>query len=315
MTLHAQPRDSIDSLDEMLGPAQGRYFGAGFREVGSTLDVTSNINGDLSAVAHLSYPESWSIDSAGRPRRAHVSSIDAIVLSLQLVDLLSPELDTLENSRLRVASVLLRAGAEPWYDIKCVPVTLSGEHRIGGYTVQGRVGGVKVAIQLEASENSFVGSADEHIAHAPNVYRELFKQTLTATDVVALDLQRGELHAKHRWSHSAGDTAPVGVGAAGWPSPTIIDYLVTMGQLTQALVYAVSGTNRATAGPLWMRSMSIVTQNNSTLARDSFSTATRIVHDRTFERGDQRVHDVAVQSQSTDGAHATSTLAYTEGLR
>lgn len=108
--------------------------------------------------------------------------------------------------------------------------------------------------------------------------------------------------------------AASGVEADWWPGLTIIDYLVVLGQMTQALVYSSAGLSRADAGALWMRTMQIERLRPPAEA-SAFESEARILRDRVFERTGQRLHDVEVVATTTTDVRARSTLAYAEASR
>lgn len=70
-------------IESVLGPAIERYFAFGYRRVSHDLShvFLPDQAMELHAIGTATYPNDWSIDSQGRPREAHLSSVDAITLA------------------------------------------------------------------------------------------------------------------------------------------------------------------------------------------------------------------------------------------
>lgn len=295
-----------DPLDTYLGPSEGRYFSSGYRHVQHQVDASAG-DSSLHAVGRLRYPDDWSVDGAGRRRVPHLSSIDAVTLSLLALEQTMPAVGDVNLEHLYVASIRLRAGATPWEHLDNVPVQLACTHDATGIHLDGTAGNIRVQIRIaDSHRREPVGRAGQ------SVYGELFRTTRCRT----VDLQHVG-HAALVGSHFVDfslEEEPEGLEAGCWPGLTVLDYLVTLGQITQALVYSSAGLNRASAGPLWMRTMRVerdATPNRA--AEANFLSRAKITRDRVIERARERLHDVQVVVQTTSGVRATSTLAYTEG--
>lgn len=299
-------------LESLLGPDEDRYFASGYRSVNYALDFSAVARnaGEVRAGARVRYPERWSAAGSGPARAAHLSSVDAVILPLLALEEVASDVERRRLGRFRVVSINLRAGSSPWLALDSVPVEFTAGEDAGAIQLSGHTGNIRfeilAATQGVSSERSPVSSGH------PSVYGGLFQCTQTLSTVTALDPASGELIASHTIAHPDGDTAGPGFEAELWASPTVIDYLVTMGQLTQALVYASAGTTRAEAGPLWMRTMRIHIREPQPHLPIRFGTTTRLLRDRLLTRGGGTLHDVTVESVSTSGVHARSTLAYKE---
>lgn len=118
-----QPR----TLEDVLGPSQGRFFGDGYRGVRHVLETAPETTEHAGAewLARVSYPPNWSKDEAGISRRPHLSTVDAVVLPLKALDAL--DVEESDPSRLTTAHVSridLRAGSEPWFELDSVPLSI-----------------------------------------------------------------------------------------------------------------------------------------------------------------------------------------------
>lgn len=301
------------SIEELLGPSEERYFATGYRTVRYSLgSLHTAPSGATEAVGSITYPVHWSTGRDGTPAAPHLSSVDAVALSLQLAEDIAPAEDLQALSHLRVGAIELRAGTRPWLNIGAVPMTLAVETRGTSRHLVAHVGNMRVRIELVRASSIPSPARHQLPTTKETVYGGLFQSTRGRSLVEHLDTELGVLHGSHSINVAIMRSPVGGVEASQWASPTVIDYLVTMGQLTQALVYASAETTRSEAGPLWMRTMKIRIHEQQRSFPARFATTTRILHDRVLERRDRRIHDVLVESSATSGVSARSTLAYEE---
>ncbi|MFK4762059.1 AvrD family protein [Microbacterium sp. ZW T5_45] len=317
MTLSAEPQEhpaaGTRSIEDLLGPSEERYFAAGYRGVQYALEAARVGSSHLTkGVGRVAYPLHWSAGRNGTPATPHLSSVDAVVLSLQLAEIASPSVSTLSLEDLRVGAIELRAGARPWLAVDAVPITLAVEPHAESCSLIGNVGNMRVRIELVRAVPSPRSVQLPPPTANETVYGGLFQSANAQSLIQSLDTNLGILRGTHTIEVTSPRTPADGVEALLWPSPTVIDYLVTMGQLTQALVYSSAGTTRSEAGSLWMRTMNIRIQGHPRPFPVRFDTTTTILHDRVLDRGGNRIHDVLVESSATSGVTARSTLAYEE---
>ncbi|WP_162903877.1 AvrD family protein [Leucobacter sp. wl10] len=299
------------SFDYWLGAEQSRYFGAGYRDVTYT-DLAWN---DGQATAGVLYPEGWSLDENDRPRQAHLSSVDAVVLAL-----MAAQARCLDPSSLAAACIVgveLRAGPEPWTKLDAVPIELLAAQRdaaTGVIELSVRAGNIGARIQLSGAllrEHDVRPTIQGRPRH--DVYPDSFASIRGRTRILEWDLPGRTVTAEHCFDL----VAPVrdlftGIQANAWPSATVIDYLVTMGQMTQALVCAVKGIQRTDMGNLWMRTMSIKANGFPSELPTMLTTRTRLVRERALNRDGVIIHDLLSASSSSDGVEASARLAFFE---
>ncbi|GMA23288.1 hypothetical protein GCM10025864_10470 [Luteimicrobium album] len=245
----------LASLEDLLGPSEGRYFAAGYRNVRHTLSTPRPEGSTLTATATAHYPRDWSTDGSGRPRTPHLSSVDAVVLTtLALEDALGPG-----AARQWVRDVELRSGTEPWWDLDTVPVTVSSEPSDDGARYRGTVGNIRAVVHLAGEAAASSGAAVPPDV-GPSVYHDAYRRTECTTWVRPVDRVAQDVRATHEFAVDGPDapSGASGIESAYHPALTVVDYLVTMGQLTQVLVYELAGTARAAVGNLWMRSLRIL---------------------------------------------------------
>ena len=291
-------------IERVLGPARSRYFGAGYRDVRYSISPAGSEK-DALETATVSYPQRWSVDGEGRPRSPHLSSIDAIALSLMFLE---ARLTGSANDLLRhtyVTAIDLRAESRPWLLLDGIPLSLTPLETPTGIRVQGRVGNIRVAIDLATAPG---------IAHEPggrSVYGSLF-QTTECDSFVDGGTAGMKINGVHRMQYSPDAAPPSGVESDWWPGATMIDYFVALGQITQALVYQAAGVSRGAAGALWMRTMQIRRPRPPLLRCGEFTSTAEIMRDRLLDRAGTRVHDVEVVAETSTDVTAHSTVAYWE---
>lgn len=113
--------------------------------------------------------------------------------------------------------------------------------------------------------------------------------------------------------HSAGlasEAGLVGLEADYWPALTAVDYLVTMGQMAQALIELRRGAGRS--GTLWMRSVSIRLADTPQPLPAAIDSSMSAIRDKLIERGDHHYRDIAVEATTSNRVHVNARLALEE---
>ena len=268
----ATPFTPLASVDDRLGPAAGRFFGAGFRRVTYAVrDVTTSVAPDLAhtttATVGVAYPRDWS-RKRSTELRPHFSTVDAIVLASDLAVLGIADarhLDRADTARAHVRSLRISAANRPQEDLDALPATVvardAGGTADGGVVtrVDCRIGTMRIRCEVEHPSGvprpgvrehtdpvDVLGPADRRYFGAGfrawqqdvrDVRIDLEDQRADATLHVALD----------RTSEGA---PPAGTTPAG---VTTVDAFVTALQLGQVLLYELDGVGRAESDTLWMR--------------------------------------------------------------
>src|SRR5262249_53707404 len=78
-----------ECIDDLLGSAAQRFFGDGHRRISQLLrDITVHSDGAgghrVLGCASVSYPPDWSVKNSAAELRPHLSTIDALLLSVAL---------------------------------------------------------------------------------------------------------------------------------------------------------------------------------------------------------------------------------------
>ncbi len=301
-------------LEDLLGPADGRYFGAGHRKVTYGVAGARGADADrVDVVGRVDYPSDWSLNSDGTPRLPHLSSVDAVVFAALAAKTLLGQLSSdVESTWIR--GVELRGGAAPWLDLLRIPISMTVDHPDGfdpSLPVRAQIGNIRARLDLGTRAGS---SSDLDPGDSWSVYGMPANRISPKTTIEVLERDRGVLRACHEFEASPVKFAacPSGIEAAYWPAMTIVDYLVTMGQLTQALVYEVSERGRGQMSNLWMRTMRIDGVAQPETLPTQIITSTELRRDRIIDRPSGRIHDLRVVSLASNGVVAEATLAYTE---
>ncbi|GAA2030883.1 AvrD family protein [Yaniella flava] len=307
-----QMTDKPLQIKEFLGPAEDRYFAQGYQSVLYSLhSVIKAHSGLAEAVCEVVYPPRWSARHRDEECSVpHLSSVDAVILSLKLLENISSVEELNALSLYRVSCIDLTAGSRPWLRLEAVPIRLSFKYDKGSLVSKAQVGNIRVGITL-VKDNS--GSRLCSLPRGPEtVYSHLFQTTEGNSLVQSLNSEHGILRSEHDLRANNATFSAPGIEALRWPSVTVIDYLVTMGQLTQVLVYSYAGTSRSEAGALWMRTMKIRIDKPSAPLPVNFKAETKILRDQVWKIDGKRIHDVKVESSASSGASAQATLAYEE---
>ncbi|MEV0277003.1 AvrD family protein [Streptomyces sp. NPDC050610] len=281
----SEERLIFDSLDACLGPRGSRFFGTGYKRVGQQLhhieaDGLTGPGAGADARATLTYPADWSRKAAGRELRPHLSSIDALVLAASLAEIHlngAHGLDDEQRRRTWLRTADIRAGSRPHEDLTDFAVSARLAHTgpAGPADAAGtgpntpvssvydcRIGELKVRCDFvheaggagprgparyETDEEALGAARTRHYGagykahshHADGVSVDLAEQQVRARQFVVPSVER--LHEAH------------GAEAAYAPSVSLVDTLVCVAQLAQALLYAQDGVDRGRSNTLWMR--------------------------------------------------------------
>lgn len=309
------------AIESVLGPAIERYFAFGYRRVSHDLShvFLPDQAMELHAIGTATYPNDWSIDSQGRPREAHLSSVDAITLAALAFERFA-DLHARNAAGSYITTVQLRSGPEPWWDLTQVPVSMRFSLLENNHvSLRGEVGNMRVGLTVDQSCTTEFDSSNEATFESVVggcAYGWLLQTSSSEIALKAFDPERRVLTAEHRVHAAPQDPHPVrGLESAYRPAATAIDYLVAMGQLAQALIYECRGGNRSTVDNLWMRSMTISIDSKPQRVPCSFGSSTELVRDVIQPRINPHTHDVEVRSRTSNGVRATAKLAYHDRRR
>lgn len=300
------------SLEDALGPAAGRFFGAGYRGVTHTLEGGLLQPDAFKGTGKVEYPRDWSTRADGSPRTPHLSTIDAVLLPLQAIEQAWPG-----RPGDYVRGIHLRAGNRPWLELADVPVAahISQSTSQGGdlRNFSAITGNIKAQIYLANAASEIELMEESNPFEVSDVYRDLYRSTEGTTMLTQIDSETGALTAFHEFSSRSErpGVRPDGLESCYWPALSVVDYLVTMGQIVQVLIEERLGGDR-TNGQLWMRTMSIHLTSPPEQLPAAITTRTIPIDERVIDRGGQRLRLIATDSKSSNGVQVKAQLAHVE---
>jgi avirulence D protein (AvrD) len=262
----------LDSVSDYLGPAETRFFGHGFRRAthvvrSVTVESTSD-SGVVGCLVDVGYPVDWSRKSVSQDLRPHLSTVDMLVLGVQLSEahlVCGLGLDDAQRRAAVVRRIELRAGNEPQEDL----TGMHGSARLVSTTeleddpgrslsvYDCRVGVMRATCHLEhATRTARTGSwrADSlaDILGEPHerYYGAGFTTRGQTVETVRVDRSASRASAGLRLL----DAEERGAGLDGdqLAGPTLVDGFVAVLQLAQILMYELDSLRREDTNTLWM---------------------------------------------------------------
>lgn len=248
-------------IEDYLGPAATRFFGAGYRrahhEVGN-VEVTGE---GVTASVSVRYPPDWSRKAAGVDLRPHLSTVDTFVLGAQLAEVYLAGAHGLDASSRRKAwlrRVTIRAGTTPQEDLTDLPATLRRRESTtaGVSVVDCSIGAMRIRLEVShpaggppvtgrhATLPDALGPAGERY-YGTGFSRQ--SHALTDVDADTSDwTARAAVRLDDRFTGSSG------IEGAYRPSVSMVDCFVVNLQLAQVLLYELDSLSRTETNTLWM---------------------------------------------------------------
>lgn len=262
------------NIDDYLGPAEHRFFGAGYKRADHRLDsVMSGTDGTrapwVSAVASVMYPSDWS-RKGEVDQRPHLSTIDVFVLGMQLSEILLSSQVGLTEEQLRTAWVRcarIKAGSKPVEDnLTGLKVSARLDRTQPFDDLPGRqvsvmkccVGALTIETEID---HASPGGDTEHgievaLLSGPDIstYGEAFKTHHQRVGNMFVSPDRLHATAQVWFEAKDHDSALRGIEGHFQPATGMIDMFVVALQLGQVMLYELDGLTRAESNTLWMRS-------------------------------------------------------------
>ncbi|GIG21699.1 hypothetical protein Cch01nite_24230 [Cellulomonas chitinilytica] len=272
---------TFGSVDDYLGPADERFFGAGYRR--SELDLSDVEVGPDTAEGTLAvgYPSDWSRKKVGIDLRPHLSTVDGLLVAVQLTDaLLTNRLGLSQAGRAAVelTKIVVQAGTEPDEDLGALPVraavrrSTTDDDGRSSTVVDVSVGRMRLRCHVAhpaAAPGADAGSRtvlDVLGDPARRFWGEGYRASRQAIRDVVVDVAR--LHATADLT-TATLPATVDEGLGGRPDPvTVVDAFVSSLQVFQILLYELDGLSRAESNTLWMQQTTLTLDPERRDARD-----------------------------------------------
>jgi len=308
------------SIDDLLGPADTRFFGAGYRRIHQSLNDLAPGASDWSrstGTAQIRYPLDWSRKSTG-VLRPHLSTVDVIALAVRVAEtsvVHRHQLTASQQDALTLDQVSLRAGTTPSEDLDAVPVSAVRDARSSDATHASfdcRIGTMKATVLIShrdigALTDAGIGGGDQ----VPLVESRLSGFT------AAYQTRTHDIEQVHVDTGSGTCTARVFVRDAGacidppglLTPPTVMDSIIVIAQLAQALMYAIDDLDRTTSQTLWMRHVTARTPQTMPSLHDTVHASTSLSKTQRVRLGDQSWR-VTTMTGTLAGFHLDFSLAH-----
>lgn len=270
------------SADDLLGPAEQRFFGSGYRRIGQRLQgltfQDAATERPLTATAAVTYPADWSRKRDDVILRPHLSTIDALIFGARLAEHLvsrSRGLSTRQRAEMWLRRVEIKAGPKPdetgldslpasagllgsvdTADVAPGRMVSAVDCRVGGMTLRVDVDHESDCAVIDAATNTWAEPASSAYHDG---YRDR-EHSITALelDADALAVRADVLIGA---SQSASSPATAGIESAYEPAVSLIDAFVVALQLGQILLYRLDGIERGESNTLWMRRTVITSES------------------------------------------------------
>jgi avirulence D protein (AvrD) len=286
---------SLRSVDEYLGDAERRFFGAGFRRVQYRFgEVRIESFGSLETTVGVAYPVDWSTKSASADLRPHLSTVDALLVAVHMSEMYlthSRRLTEAGRARSWVRGVKIIAGSSPDEDLDELGVrtvamqTRADSGSLCGFVsvLQTQIGGMRVRCEIEHEGGNPVEASavydrpDDLLGPAVNrYYGDGFKTRAHRVVDVAANLAEVRATASVEFHGESSDVdRDGGLEGAYFPAPTMVDCFVINLQLAQLLLYEMDSMQRSESNTLWMRQTTLaVREPHRTLRGGSIVTTT-----------------------------------------
>ncbi len=259
---------AFESIDDYLGPADGRFFGSGYRRAEYHVSdvVVTPLTGTRSTIS-IRYPADWSKKKDGVDLRPHLSTVDMLVLGVQLSEAHLTHAHGLDAAARRdcwLRKVTLRAGTAPQEDLVGMEGTAglremtpaAGGDFVSTYDCV--IGAMRARCEIQhpvgraATGTAAFGSIDDVLDDAATRYYGTgFTTQRHRISDVGVDLVN--LRASGDVSIEPTGAVPAeGIDGAGQPSVSLVDCFVTNLQLAQILMYELDSIRRQDSNTLWM---------------------------------------------------------------
>ncbi|MDP3949527.1 AvrD family protein [Microbacterium sp.] len=311
--------DAVNGISDWLGPSDRRYLGQGYRRVRHKLSPLTVIETDplvAESEASVDYPEDWSRKSAIADRQAHLSTVDAVILSalcagpaLQVRRQLSDD----DLGAARIDCVDIRAGSTPTRVDNAVPIKTTfeaGSDLDGGRSrslIRSQLGSLHTRTVISHPKMGSNTTPERPQPAAPGIYSDMFRFTEHAQRVSAVDPEAGSITVEHELEPLAVTTS--GLESEMWPCVSYVDCIVIAGQMAQILVHAQDGSSRETTSNLWMRKASLRAHHPDRRKRLQATSTMHLTGRRVIARDDGLLHAIDVEIADLYGMEVKASLA------
>ncbi|MGX6608541.1 AvrD family protein, partial [Micromonosporaceae bacterium Da 78-11] len=290
---------SLESIEDYLGPAGSRFFGAGYRRVNYrvldlVVDEPTDERAELRAAVAVEYPADWSRKQADTDLRPHLSTIDVLILAARFAESALTRTYALEPGQVHRAwlrRVEIKAGPTPYEEgLGRVPVRARLRDTVADVSLPGarlsqvdcEVGNMRIRCEIvhEDAAQRPVRTGSLPPAGPGRLYGDGFAHYRQELGNVLVDVTRQRASAVAEVLPAPGHELTGGLEAGYAPSFGAIDSFVISLQLGQVLLYELDGLARADSSTLWMRQTTIVADTPYRSATGAVPVAASLVDSR-----------------------------------
>lgn len=318
-------------IDQILGLSQKRYFGNGYKQVKH--DIT-NINIDpkthkFSADISISYPADWSKKETSKELQPHLSTIDAYIVSSQMVEAyisFCQLLDADDRKQSWIRKLSIKAGKSPVNDLNRIAAkgefentvanadSLNGNISnfsivIAGFTIQLELdhGPVKAILNSDAGyfksindalkgrKSSYYGGQYKHLHH------DIFVNQVNSQQLVS------DIVINKERDYQVDNN--LGAKYSSYYNP--LDILISCAQLCQILMYKIDGLDRTNTKNLWMRSITVFCPKPA-IKEGKFPVVVSVDQSKLLEKGksDWRFADISAKTALDNNCYLEASVAH-----
>jgi hypothetical protein len=317
-----------DSIDEVLGNREFRFFGDGFRRARHDIrDASVTFGGDgsgcIAGRASVSYPADWSRKGAV-DQRPHLSTIDVLIIGMRLAEIFlarrAPASAGADEPAV-LRSVRIKAGNRPVEDeltgfdvtARIAPaIPSAGAERVTSI-VDCQVATLRVQCEVSHPAGPAAAPAGEAGVPLP-IPPAPFGAPLKARrhELMEIDADLGQLTARAavRTTLDPGEPAPGGRLDGHPQTASPVDCFVIGLQLGQLLLYQLDELTRADSNTLWMRD-TLLTMDPSRAALPAVAPALmRLDEPRLLRKSDAEVWRAAKVAGEFQGVSLRCSVAH-----
>lgn len=264
--LNKEVNEVVTNIDDILGPAEQRYFGEGYKR--TQYECNINYGEDVAqGLVSVAYQTDWSQKKA-QSRRPHLSTIDAFLIAGRVSCGLIKrhyQLSKTQSSQAWIRYVSIKAGAEALEDLDAVQLSAqlldtnrSQESLFGTLTrVKTMLDSMEIEIIIDHEADVEKSRSAEFIMDDDEYFTSDFRlrhcHLANNTFCDSLYAVSSDLLFQYPSKSSS--------GAMGqYPNALMIsDWLTCFAQLSQLVMYRLDNLDRNETHNLWMRSVTVTT--------------------------------------------------------
>ncbi|ENM5917135.1 syringolide biosynthetic protein AvrD1 [Vibrio mimicus] len=265
INLRSQGKEIIATIDDILGPAEQRYFGEGYKRTQYQCSIHYQEK-HAQGLISVSYKNDWSKKKT-KERKPHLSTIDAFLIAGQISYGLIKRSFHLSKDQMAqswIRNISIKAGAEALENLDSVIVNatlVNSEPSIDSmFGMLSRVKTTLDSMEVEVIIDHSIGKLnfcelssednDEYFSDDFRLRRCQLENNTFSDSVCAVS---SELVFQCPEKQS--------VGAMGqYPNALMmVDWLTCFAQLAQLIMYRLDNLDRSNTHNLWMRSVSVST--------------------------------------------------------